>query len=598
MAWADRHRLLRGARPGHIFAALAGLVLLASLSSTAAAVPSAPATGDLSDFEAKLTAADEELYTRAFRAADGGGWNRANRLARRAREPLPAKILEWLRLTRGQGEPSFERLVRFIEQNPNWPRRRSLLAQAEEAMAKNVSDARIIAWFRARRPVTGRGRQRLGEALLAEGFAKQGAEWLRHTWVHDDYEREEQRRFHKWHRSLLRTEDHVARLDRLLWDERRSDAKAILGLVPADQRRLAEARLALMRRSRDVGKRISAVPSALRNNPGLVYERVRWRRRAGEEESARKLLAAHEGDEGARPEKWWAERHRHVRDLIEKRRMKTAYALAQMHGQPPFSVGFAEAEFLSGWLALRFLKKPLAAAWHFRRLYDGVRFPISRARAAYRRARASQALGQANHAQRWYRLAARYPATYYGQLATEALGRGSLLRLPRLRKPRDAERRIFARRELVRAAAMMSQLGQRRLFRSFMLRLGETLPGRLDQYLLSWMARRHRHPGLAIRLAKKALRQGTTVIETAYPLVTIPRTRSERSLVLAVARQESEFDPRAISPAGARGIMQLMPSTARGVSRDIGARYSKRRLTGDPRYNIRLGDSYLVQLAE
>ncbi len=582
----------------HIALLLAGLLPAALLVGGAHSATPRPAQDDPAAYEAKLTAADEELYTRAFRSAAHGRWDRAVRLAGQARDPLPAKILTWMRLSHGKAKLSLAELESFIAANPTWPRQKSLQIRLEKAMREGVPDSRVVALFKTRRPVSGAGRIRLAEALLTEGHRDSGAEWLRYAWVENDFERKEQKRILKAHGALLRAADHARRLDRLLWDGRRSDARALLKRVQTGQRRVAEARIALMRRARDVDRRIERVPPALHADPGLVYERARWRRRAGKTQAARDLLAKYAGDGGSRPEKWWTERNRHVRDLIEKGRMEQAYAIASRNGQPKFSAGLADGEFLAGWLALRFLKQPLRATRHFRKLYQGVRFPISRARAAYWHGRASQALGNTENATRWYGLAARHPATYYGQLATEALGRGRLLRLPRLRNPRGTERRVFAGRELVRAAAMVSQLGQRKLFRTFMLHLGEQLERPMEQFLLARMARRHGRLDLSIRLAKKAARQGALVVETTYPLLELPHTRSERPLVIAVARQESEFDVRAVSPAGARGLMQLMPTTAREVAQGLGLRYSRQRLTADPRYNVRLGDHYLSQLIE
>lgn len=425
----------------HIALLLAGLLPAALLVGGAHSATPRPAQDDPAAYEAKLTAADEELYTRAFRSAAHGRWDRAVRLAGQARDPLPAKILTWMRLSHGKAKLSLAELESFIAANPTWPRQKSLQIRLEKAMREGVPDSRVVALFKTRRPVSGAGRIRLAEALLTEGHRDSGAEWLRYAWVENDFERKEQKRILKAHGALLRAADHARRLDRLLWDGRRSDARALLKRVQTGQRRVAEARIALMRRARDVDRRIERVPPALHADPGLVYERARWRRRAGKTQAARDLLAKYAGDGGSRPEKWWTERNRHVRDLIEKGRMEQAYAIASRNGQPKFSAGLADGEFLAGWLALRFLKQPLRATRHFRKLYRGVRFPISRARAAYWHGRASQALGNTENATRWYGLAARHPATYYGQLATEALGRGRLLRLPRLRNPvaRSAE---------------------------------------------------------------------------------------------------------------------------------------------------------------
>jgi soluble lytic murein transglycosylase len=554
------------------------------------------ATASSSVTESGLTSGERAVLRRALKAAKRKRWKRAHQLAAKVADPLPAKILRWHRYS-GNGRASdFAALAGFIESNPDWPRRKGLLRQAERAINVRVGDGEIVAWFTKHPPISTEGRQQLAAALMRRGQAKEAVQWLRHIWIEDNLSRKESRRFYARYKRHLRKRDHRARLDRLLWDGRRGAARRMLALMPRGQRYLAEARIALMVRSPDVNARIARVPRKLVDDPGLVYERVRWRRRKDKHESAQALLATLPGDPGPRPKKWWVERRIQVRKLLGKGEAGKAYRLTSAHGQKPGSAAYAEAEWLAGWIALRFLDDKPAAAVHFRQLYEAVKYPVSRARGAYWRARVSTAMARPEHATRWYRIAADYPTTYYGQLASEALDADAKLDLRPVPAPGPDEWVRFNRREVVKAALILGELEAWDLFRSFVLNLAKKAERPAERMMIAALATRFKRYDLAVRVAKIAKRASQRLVEYGYPVFRLPKSRIESALVFALMRQESEFSATAISPAGARGLMQLMPATARQMARSLRLRYSRRRLLRDPDYNARLGTAYVARM--
>ena len=583
------------ARKGHaarcILAALLALPLLWGVAGRAlGAEPPLPLA---------LPGAEMAPVARAFDAAARGNWERAHRLAREAGNPLSARLLRWWDYSSEGTRASFAAIARFIDENPDWPSRRALQAAAEAAMAgAGVSDAAVLAWYRVRDPVSRAGRLRYADALLGAGEKARAAKFVRAAWVEDSFGARELADTLRRYRSLLRPADHRARLDRLLWDGRNRAARRMFRHVDAGQRRLAEARLALRARAGGVDAAIARVPRALRGEAGLVYERLRWRREKGMDESARALLRAPLERLGPRPKLWWRERAILARRALEDGLVSEAYALAAGHRQIATST-FAEAEWLAGWLALRFLREPERALRHFSRLHDAVSMPVSRARAAYWAGRAAEALGDADGARLWHGDAADHPGTFYGQLSAARIAAPDA---PLLRESAAVGAATLEGHALFAAARLLSSLGYERLLEPFIDRLGALARNRADHDLISAFCLSIGRPDHAIRAAQQAARKGYASVERLFPLVALPFSRRdaalEPALVLALVRQESRFDKAAHSRAGALGLMQLMPGTARAVARRMRLDYARRRLTSDPAYSMALGSRYLGSLLE
>lgn len=554
---------------------------------------------------------------------DGGG-PESGVLAPIPMEPvqdrLVGKLVHWVMLHDPALEQPFEELAAFIGANRNWPGSTALRIKAERAIDASTPTQAILRLFDAHRPLTLEGSVAWSRALLRSGEDSRAVENIRRTWIHFDLDRVEERNYVAEFGEHLRTEDHIARLDRLLWDNRRTAASRHLDRLGEGRRALADARVRLMAERGGVDAAVERVPSWLENDPGLVYERVRWRRRKDMTDSAAELLLGYNGDM-VRPDRWWTERQILARRLLRDGDPAMAYRLVQGHGLTD-PADRAEAEFLAGWIALRFLDKPQAAFGHFAALYDFVSYSISRARGAYWTGRAAEAAGEEDIARQWYRAAAEHGTTFYGQLAADRLGIDLPPPAGHEAKIDPAEAEAFERDDLVRLARLMIGLKATRPEQSdfaedvdpaispvaFLAGLDEEEA--LIPFLrhIAWrgrtttewvkaaqLARDAGRTEIAVYVGRRAAREGVLLRDLGYPTMVVEgKLPLDPALLHALVRQESAFDPGAHSRAGARGLMQLMPATAKRVARDLAIKgHSTRRLTDDPYFNLTLGSAYL-----
>lgn len=546
-----------------------------------------------------LSPADQAIYQRAFSAAERGRWDEARRIAAGAREKLPGKVIAWMEMGATGNTVPFPEIARFIDDNPDWPGMDRLRRRAEEAIDEATPAKLILAWFGKREPLTVDGRTALARALIATGRTAEGRALIRRAWVEGDFNSRQEVRFLKTYRKEITEADDRARLDRLLWDGKHDQAERMIRRVPPEQRPLAIARLRLRTFHGGADAAIRRLPKEQLSDGGLLYERLRWRRRKGRDDDAMEVLR-NAPKEMARPDRWWTERAVIARRMLAKGNVSDAYRAVADHGlSPEDTESFAEAEWMAGWIALRFLDEKDAAFKRFTRLHDAVRTPTSRARAAYWAGRAAAGLGRDKDAQRWYATAAKHAATYYGQLAAHhASADRAPTRVPTDPRPDRAKTTAFDRLELVRAARMLHELGQRRTLEAFVLQTARISADPAHKALAGRLARAIGRVDLGVRLARTAYRDGVLLLDDGYPVFPMPDGRPERALLLAVARQESNFSVGAQSHAGARGIMQLMPATAKGVAKQIKESYSPARLTSDPQYNVRLGRAYLGMMLD
>ncbi len=542
-----------------------------------------------------MTAADKAAYRRAFKAADKGDWKAATRHAARAKDAFPRKILTWKRIVDGNSGFDFEKIVEFIDRNPAWPQRRRLRRRAEEAIDHTTPPEKLLAWFTGNAPVSGDGAFHHVRALLAAKRRVEATALARKAWIELDIGYRIERQFRKRYRKLLRGKDHAARLDRLLWDRRISAARRQLRRMSHDYQWLGLARIALMRRAPGVDYAVSKVPPALRADPGLIYERTRWRRKNRLYEPALDMMKGNPVP-GVQPKRWWLERRMLGRWLLREGRIADAYGLIAKH---PYKEGlaYAEAEWLAGWIALRGLKRPVDAFEHFKHMFDRVAYPVSRARAAYWAGRAAAAAGRIDIARLWYANAARHVTTYYGQLAAANLPPPLRGDLPSEPTQTPAEKAAFEGRELVKVVRTLAAIGVRREIDPFIRRLIRTTEKPGDWQALARLARESARNDLAVSVAKRAIRAGVVLGVAGYPDLAANGHRvPDPAFIKALVRQESAFDPKAISHQGARGLMQLMPRTAHTVARRLRLPYRRARLIRDPKYNITLGRAYLSGL--
>lgn len=546
------------------------------------------------------------LTTQALQDIENGDWEAARDKIAQSKDPLATKLYHWLLLVNTKKadwtNQMFIRLSHFIRRNPEWPEISKMKVHAEGVMPESLSNAEVLAWYNDFPPKTPYGMGRYMDSLIIEGKRDQARLFLVDWWASTLTSRKQQKKIFKKYGRFLTLDAHKKRFDILLYKGHYDSARAIAAVLGQGYPALANARIALMeKKNSGLGTLIDKVPSYLQDDPGLLYERLHWRRKKGLDDGALEILANAPDDSNiSNPKKWWVERHIMIRHLLGKRQYKKAYALAREHVQKT-GFSYAQAEWLTGWLALRFMHKPTEAYERFTALYQRVKTPVSRARAAYWAGRAAHGMKQKDLSQRWYKKAAEFQTVFYGQLAGAALSRGNQLPKSDLPQISRSERRQYQKNELVQVSGLFKAAGMEKRATDFLYAfLNDDETPKSYRFAAELVASRGNSYG-AIRIAKKATRKGLFLTKQSYPTITKQLKdvhTAEWALVHALIRQESMFDYEAKSPAGARGLMQLMPATAREVSGKLNLTYRKGWLTSKPKYNILLGSSYIGELVK
>ncbi len=545
-----------------------------------------------------LSADDLASARAALQAAEAGKWDAARVAAQRTKSDLPLRLVTWLQFQRPGNGAGFEAIAGFIRNHADWPAQDALQRRAEESLDDGVSDARVADWFADRRPLTGEGMYRHGAALLRLGHAEQGQRALRDAWVNGNFSTRDEAALFGPYDHLLTPDDHWARLDRLLWERQVDAARRLMPRVTEPYRLLADARLALSQKGNKPDILVERVPATLRNDGGLIYELLRYRRETGLSDRTDEALLV-PTSRMPHAERWWNERHIRARAALGEGRITDAYALASNHG-PLDNRSLVEAEWLAGWIALRFLNEPQTGLKHFLVVFEQATFPVSKARAAYWIGRSAEALKEEDRARQWYEEAAQHNTTFYGQLALVKLERTHTLLLPQEPAPGPAAIARFNQRSLVQATRVLAELEQLDRLRAFILRLQDTAKSFEEHALVSRFAREMGRTDLSVAAAKRSHQRGVLLVDGSFPIVPALKVNvgPETAVVMGISRQESEFNQFAISRAGARGLMQLMPATAREVARNLSLPFSNDRLLSDGDYNARLGGKYLADLIE
>lgn len=548
------------------------------------------------DYTYLLDDKQKTAFRRAITAAKSRKWRQATDQAKKADNELVEHVVAWLYLRETGANSPFKERIKFIRQNPNWPQIATVIQRAEEAASdKSVSNEELISWFVEYPPETGPGMAALAVAYREQGLEDKAIETARAAWLNGTFTRARERTFLKEFDSLFSKDDHKARLERLLWDGHSNGARRMVRRVDSDYRKLAEARIALMTSSYGVDATIAKVPSSLKNDPGLIYNRLKWRNKRRRYESAMELLPLSQ-DDAVRPELWWKQRHLLAREALSEGSITQAYDIASKH-KASDALSIFEAEWLAGWIQLQFLNDPEAALPHFYRVYDAVAFPVSLSRGAYWIGRALEDGGDSELAKNWYEKAAVHITTYYGQLALAKLTGDTIPQLPLDPVPTVSERSSFHQNRLSQVVRMLAEIGDKNYLRRFVLAAAKASDFATERHLAAEMVSKFNRADLGVWIARRAIQDHITLLEFGYPVPTFEYpNRPEKPLLLSITRQESNFDVAARSPVGARGLMQLMPATAKAVSRQLRTRYDRDALTRDPAYNIELGSKYLGDL--
>ncbi|MGB8814137.1 MAG: lytic transglycosylase domain-containing protein [Paracoccaceae bacterium] len=508
-----------------------------------------------------------------------------------------ADIVEWQRLRAGEGD--LGEYEAFLARRADWPGLSLLRQEGEIAVGRSLTPARVMQYFDAGAPATGGGALALTRALQAMGRGAEAEAEAVRAWRDLPFEvGDEAEMLALYPQALARA--HQARLDRLLWDDKRAEAKRMLGHVSKPWQALAAARMALRAEAANASALVKAVPAEVADDPGLAYERFVWRMRKDLTDDAVALILDRSTSEArlGRPEAWAERRASLARALYRAGKPEVAYKVAASHHLTTGS-DYADLEFVAGFVALRGLGDAATALDHFKRLQSAVVTPISVSRALYWQGRAQEAAGDKVAAKAAFTAAARHQTAYYGLLAAERLGLSLDAGILAEDRPSDWRQAAFARSSVLEAALLLAKAGDRTLSKRFFLHLAEGLTD-TEMTQLADLALVINEPHIAVLIGKAAAERGLIIPRAYFPVTEmVPDGLAvSRALALSIARRESEFDPDARSKAGARGLMQVMPTTGKLMAGKLGVTFDLGRLSSEPSYNAAMGAGYLRQLVD
>ncbi len=530
-------------------------------------------------------------------------WTSAFRTTKKVKDKDFKNLIWWIYLKERNNKATFTDYINFIDKNPNYPRINRLKYLAEHKInLQTNSPNTIIGWFESSDPLSGFGKIKLGESYLIKGNAEKGSELIKEGWINASLSSKDLRYLNKKYKKFLNSSDHIKRADYMAWEYKYWDLKRILRYLPNDYRALYNARQILMSNSYGVDNAIAKVPDNFKSDIGLRYDRLKWRRRRGRIESSLEIInkAPNNESELIRADLWWKERHIVSRSLIYKKKYQLAYEVAKNHSMRE-GPEFAEAEWISGWIALSFLNNPNKALGHFKSFYENVGYPISLARGAYWIGTTYEKLGKKKLSEDYFKEGAKYLTTYYGQLSFKKINPFGDFELKDQSKYSKDYEKEFNKNPLVRHVILLKELNKTKYTKDILKHLAANDIDKGSEVLAAKLATEVGRYDFAIQISKKASYEKRFYNKFNYPIITTPRVINGKAMpsqeiILAITRQESEFDPKANSYAGAKGMMQLMTYTAKLVAKQMKVPYSKSKLTSDPEYNIKLGSYYFNSL--
>jgi soluble lytic murein transglycosylase len=516
-------------------------------------------------------------------------------------DPVAKKLAEWIILRSNDNGATVERYRAFISANPSWPSQTFLRRRGEAVLwDDHRDDATVWAWFENESPVSAKGKFALARTMIARGDRANAERLVRDAWRNDAMSEDTENTALDLFGALLTPGDHKARMDLLLYGSEQEAALRAAKRLGGNQVALAKARMAAYRKAPNTRALLDAVPHELHGDPGYIFSKIQLLRREEKFAEAAQLMLSAPKDPSRlyNLDEWWIERRLLSRKMLDVGEHRTAYLIARDAALPARDIYKTEQEFTAGWIALRFLTDPATAAQHFARIGVGSVNPTALARAGYWQGRAAEAAGRSQDARNAYAAAAEQSTSYYGQLARAKLGMPQI----ELNGAPAARGRGIERLEIVRAVQLLYALDEREIAIPIFADMGEN--GDPDALVgLGELASRNSDARGMLLLGKAALNRGLPFDFYAYPVTGIPPFKSigpevEQSIIFAIARQESAFNPNDVSAAQAYGLMQVTPDAGKYVCKRYGASFDLGRLKTDPVYNAALGAAELGGLIE
>jgi soluble lytic murein transglycosylase len=545
---------------------------------------------------------------RAIELALKGHFSDAGPLAQRSGDEAAVKLVELLYLRDHWDDAGYSRIMNFLNAAPKWPLADMLMKRAEQSLYKNREPAdRVLAHFAKRQPISIEGRLALARANISSGNSQAARDLIKKVWSDPTVDAAFEKSIASEFGALLSADDHKKRVWQMVYAQETNAAIRNSKRLGSDYQNAAKVAQELLRNVAGADKKYNKLPAAMREQLAMKYALVRYLRKLERYSKARTILATVPADAavGAGADAWWVERRIIVRHSVGVERrdtVKAAYQIAKAHGSAT-GPNAVEGEFLAGWIALRWLKDPEKALGHFAKLEKIAESRTEKARAQYWLGRSYGDLGDKAKAREVYGRAAEHSTIYYGQLAREKIGLGKVPKVIKGGQPSASAKASVERDEVVRAFNLMVKANGTASLGMFVWPLASRFSSVDEMNAVAALVNRHGNTTMALRLAKAAGQYDVDIDDWGYPTKAIPNWKPvgkvvEHALVYGLSRQESEFDPRAGSKAGAQGLMQIMPGTAKLITKQHGLPYAPAKLLGDPAYNVKLGAAHLGDLID
>ena len=539
------------------------------------------------------------LYVKAVKQSVAQDYDAAMESAKSAADPLLIKLVEWFRLTDSKQDTDFRQAERFIKKNPNWPRVYLIRRNAERDILENGTKKELETWFKQYPPISPAAVLAYADLLLAQKDWEKAVPMLHSLWDKGDLSAEDTALVMEKLTFLLDERDFQNRIRKLLNDRKPAQARKFFPFIGEDERHLAQTRTDLITNSPRAKKELKELTPSQQKDADLLFDQVRWLRINKKYSSAAKLLEKIPAEK-QNASRWWTEKSALIRQFLSEEDYQSAYDLAKNHHLTEGSADFADAEWTAGWIALRNLKKKKNAVEHFKKMLGSVSSPLSVARGEYWLGRTYEEMNKPAQAEAYYKNAAEKHTTIYGQLASEKLNKENSVSFP-LSDRKDPTPQLIdklKKSDIYNAMKMLENAEQHETAELFATRLFLNASSAEEITALAYLvATDLKREDMAVTIARRARQNGIDIASLGYPVWDLKHDeRTETALILSIIRQESSFSPYAVSSAGARGLMQIMPATAKQVARKKRKTFSVHELNSNPDFNVELGSTYFADL--
>ena len=545
---------------------------------------------------------DFEISKVVFDYVDRKQWKLALSDAQKMQDKTIYTLVNWMYLIDSQSGASFNEYFIFIKNNKDWPRINRIKYLAEHKINfDNNTPSSIIEYFTNNPPLSGFGKLRLAEALLENNQAEKSKSLVKDGFKDAELSKNDLRYFSKIFKKFLTQQDYTLRADYFAYEAKYQDLRDTIEYLNPDYQKLYNARAALFTK-RSADNLIAQVPQYLKEDPGLIYDRIKWRRKKARFDDALTLINQSASDSLERNQYLAKERLSIARDKIQDKEFKTAYEILKDHRLKEGS-DYAEIEWHLGWLALSFLNQPDAALAHFLRMNAAVSYPISKARAAFWIGKTYKKLGQVNQANTWFKTGSQYGTTFYGQLSHKEIDEKKFSINNSFKFSEEKYEEFKKNNPLAKSVIVLKELNRTRYTKDILKHLGDVDQNKTAEEIsmAGLLAQDIERYDFAIQIAKNASYKNLNFLEISFPKIDVPKQIKDQkildsSVILALIRQESEFDTSATSRVGAKGLMQIMPATGKLLSKVTNIDFSREKLTRDKDYNLALGSYYISDL--